>query len=203
MTKFAYLTLFTKNSKGEYKYLIGQKKFLNLNDGYIGTNPNQYVIPGGNIMLDENPQTCAVREFEEETGFNLFDLGCDNLIEIYSNKYAKFYLAEIPYQNKNDFKYNKELIKNNGHYPEFIKFKWVNKSEAIKYFKRRPKIDKLLEIFYQNLDKFIDYQPNYLNSDDYIVLKNNKDDPIINNTLKRYIKKRLDNGWFTDMFNKI
>lgn len=203
MKKFAYLTLFTKNLEGEYEYLIGQKKFLNLNDGYIGTNPNQYVIPGGNVMAEEDEQTCAVREFEEETGFNLFDLGCDNLMEIYSNKYAKFYLAEIPYSQKNNFVYDKKVVKQNGHYPEFLKFKWLNLNDSIQHFKRKPKLDYLLKVYFENKNRFVNNgKPTYLSENLYQCLIDDNFEPIVK-PLKNYISKRLDNDWFISMFNKI
>jgi 8-oxo-dGTP pyrophosphatase MutT (NUDIX family) len=204
MIKFAYLTLFTENENGEYQYLIGQKKFLNLNDGYIGTNPNQYVIPGGNIMEDETPEVCGVREFEEETGYNLYDLGCNNIKQIYTNKYAKFFMAEIPYKSVNNFKYSKTKIVNKGHYPEFIKFKWVTYKEAIKYFKRKPKIDYLINLYLENKDKFIkkNNKPDYLSNELYLSLLNDNFDDI-KKFLKKYISKRLDNDWFINMFNNI
>lgn len=204
MRKYAYLTIFTKNMKGEYEYLIGRKKFMNYQDGYIGTNPLQYVIPGGNIMENESLYKCAIREFEEETGFNLFDLGCDNVKEIYSNKYAKFFLAEIPYINKDNFIYNKEDILENGHYTEFLKFKWVNKNTAIKYFKRKPKISFLIETFLENKDKFISLsKPSYLSSEIYLNLLNDNNNDSTIKFLKEYISKRLDNDWFINMFSKI
>lgn len=203
MKKFAYLTLFTKNTEGRYEYLIGQKKFLNLNDGYIGTNPNQYVIPGGNVMAEEDEQACAVREFEEETGFNLFDLGCDILIEVYSNKYAKFYLAEIPYSEKKNFIYDKNVIKQNGHYPEFLKFKWLSLNDSISHFKRKPKVDYLVNLYFENKHRFINnYKPSYLSEELYQCLINDYQEPV-RDYLKKYITKRLDNDWFIKMFNKI
>lgn len=206
MKKYAYLTLFTKDSDNKYLYLIGLKKFLNVNDGYIGTNPNQYVIPGGNIMEEEDATNCAVREFEEETGYNLFDLGCDNIKQIYSNKYAKFFMAEIPYESISNFKYSKTKIINNGHYPEFIKFKWVTHQEAIKYFKRKPKINYLVNVYLENKDKFIkkNLRPNYLSDELYSSLLNdNQDLDELKKFLENYISKRLDNDWFINMFNKI
>ena len=204
MKKYAYLTLFTKNNKGEYEYLIGLKKFMNINDGYIGTNPYQYVIPGGNIMEIENDQTCAVREFEEETGHNLYDLGSQNLIKIFSNKYASFFIAFIPYQNKDSFIYSKDTIIESGHYPEFEKFEWVKLPKAINKFQKKIDVDKLLIIYFDNLNNFINKgKPIWVNSNQYQMLKNNDINHELRISLKKYIKRRLDNGWFIDMFKEI
>ena len=204
MKRFAYLTLFTKNLDGKFEYLIGLKKFLNLKDGYIGTNPNQYVIPGGNMMENEDEKSCAVREFEEETGFNLFDLGCESIKEIYSNKYANFFLAEIPYYNKKNFKYSKSQIIKNGNFPEFIKFKWVNLSDAIIYFKRKPKLEYLINVYLEHKNKFLGIsKPSYLSSEMHLNLLNDNN---MNTTiifLKKYISKRLDNDWFINMFKNM
>lgn len=204
MKKFAYLTIFTKKLDGSFEYLIGLKKFLNLNDGYIGTNPNQYVIPGGNIMENEDAKNCAVREFEEETGYNLFDLGCENIKQIYSNKYAKFFLAEIPYSSKKLFKYSKSQIIKNGNFPEFLKFKWVSLDDAIIHFKIKPDLNKLIDTYYEHKNKFLEHnRPPYLSEEIYLNILNDNEINLSSEFLKRYILKRLDNEWFIKMFNKI
>merc|ERR1711991_977337 len=72
-------------------------------------------------MEMEDDQTCAVREFEEETGYNLYDLGSENVKKVFSNKYASFFISYIPYENKNLFLYSRDKIIESGHYPEFEK----------------------------------------------------------------------------------
>ena len=113
MKKYAYLTLFTKNKKGKYEFLIGFKKFMNKDDGYIGTNPYQYVIPGGNIMELESDTNCAIREFYEETMGSFFSindikkyLNCDN--KIYNDKYNYYtFLVNNDISSESITTYNK------------------------------------------------------------------------------------------------
>ena len=55
MSNFAYLLLEIFDPyDGKHKYFCGFKKFFNYDDGYIGTNPHQYAIPGGEKKKNEN-----------------------------------------------------------------------------------------------------------------------------------------------------
>jgi len=204
MKKYAYLTLFTKNKKGKYEFLIGFKKFMNKDDGYIGTNPYQYVIPGGNIMEMESDTNCAIREFHEETGYNLYDLGCEKTVKVFENKFASFFISYIPYENKKSFVYSRNKIINLGHYPEFDTFEWTTIPEAINKFNKKIDINIMMSIYFDNLENFIHKKkPIWINKSEYTDLKNMNISSKTKKSLKKYIGKRLDNGWFIDMFEAI
>lgn len=55
-------------------------------------------IPAGKLSLDENPEKCAIRELEEETGYkpeNLVKLAEFYTTPGYSNEYFYLYLATV------------------------------------------------------------------------------------------------------------
>ena len=92
MSNFAYLLLEIFDPyDGKHKYFCGFKKFFNYSDGYIGTNPHQYAIPGGEKKKKENHLDGAMREFHEEIGFNISKLANNNIELLWENKCAKIY----------------------------------------------------------------------------------------------------------------
>lgn len=144
-----------KNCKIYIKeYDISYKKFINLDvksmidDIILDTNSvkynkQEYGFPKGRASLYEDPLECAIREFEEETGYNRNFLDIKNNIipfrEYYTGVNNKeyicvYYIAE--FKKNNNMNKNVIIDKNNIlQSGEVKKVKWYPIKKAYKKFR--------------------------------------------------------------------
>jgi hypothetical protein len=208
--KYAYLTLCCQDPlTKKMEYLIGQKKFMNELDGYIGTNPLQFVFPGGNVLKKESTFKGAVREFEEETGYKLENLKPINLNKIHQNKFADFYLAEISYDSKIMFKYSKEKVIAMGQYYEFDFFEWCDKEEIDKKLEYKPNTKLMIKHYLNYIQENKDIIPGWIISSDlnycydiYINAKNGLNINVFSKMVLNHIESRSINDWFIEFTKK-
>jgi 8-oxo-dGTP pyrophosphatase MutT (NUDIX family) len=166
------------NCINQYKReeLTSQKKFINLQQGIINGDKLEYSLgtllnedikyweepewefPKGRKNYQEKDVDCGLREFQEETGYNINDFNIiDNLLpfeEIFiasNNKSYRhdYYLAYMCDNNDNDKNINKL---ENFQKSEVSKIEWKTLSECIKSI-RYYNIEKI-EII-KNVDNFI------------------------------------------------
>jgi len=208
--KYAYLTLYIYNDElKDIEVLIGQKKFMNANDGYIGTNPLQYVFPGGHLNKMESSLDGACREFEEETGFNINFFNPINIKKISENEYADFYFVKIPSNKKSKFKYSKDKIIANNHFYEFENFKWILKDNLKKDLLYKPDL-AIMIIKYISFIKTYDLIPDWIKTSKinnclkyYKIAKNTNVCTDFAKVLKNIIIQKLNNDWFIKFYNDI
>ena len=215
MSNFSYLLLEIFDPyDGKHKYFCGFKKFFNYSDGYIGTNPHQYAIPGGEKKKKESYLDGAMREFHEEIGFNISKLANNNNIELlWENKCAKIYKMIIPYYYKNLIQYDKNKIRSMNEYIEFEFLDWFTLDSMIKKFKEKCNFDLMVELYINNILNFknngklewLYYQKELTYNKVINGLKNNEIGlkKRLKNLLKIYLKKRSLNDWFIEAINVI
>ena len=206
--KYAYLTLYYYCPEKDQKiYLIGQKKFMNVNDGYIGTNPLQFVFPGGNLLNKEKTIDGAKREFEEETGFNLMEFKPLNVKKIYTNKYADFFLAEIPTKSKDTFEYSKQKVIAMGNFYEFDFFEWLPLENIKEKLMFKPDIEIMIDDYCTFLKNYSGDCPTWIYKNNAELIYNKVKNKTISTAFKKLVKnhiiKRSDNDWFVDFINEI
>ncbi|VVU95140.1 hypothetical protein CPAV1605_865 [seawater metagenome] len=205
--KYAYMTVYYVNPLTNKKeYLIGQKKFMNKKDGYIGTNPLQFVFPGGNLMQNEKTSVGAKREFEEETGHNLKLLKAKRLKKIHKNKFADFFLAEISSDMQQTFNYSKEKVIAMGNYYEFDYFEWLSLEAIIDKVKLLPNMEAML-CEYLDFIKNNEILPGWINKHNHIkcyeTFKKEKKIIPFKELVKNHILSRSFNDWFIEFVKKI
>lgn len=154
----------------------------------------EWGFPKGRKTFDEDPKTCALREFKEETDFpqEYIEIISDKPIEstyrgsnnkMYSNIY---YMAKFTSPNPEDYRVLK-LNPNNGHQKsEISKMAWLNIEEADKYI--RPyhsmryrvlnQVDQyILNVYYDQVNAEIEFSDNSIGSE------TSEEEVVINNIL--------------------
>lgn len=210
----------------EILILLARKKFYSSKDGFIHSNPNQYVLIGGHLEKEYKSNVIfnIQKEFEEETGHRI---NTSN-IKLLDTKNNNFFVGT--YQcNDNEYNKFKNLKLLNTKFKELDDVIWVNVKDSIDIMNKYNKLNinymtqEYLDVFYNNIyrednqwfptkeiiEVIKKYQkPNMSNKKvliNYIFPLMYEDDRNIYNLLfssvNKYIKKNSYYDWFIDSVN--
>jgi len=200
--------------------LLAQKKFYSSRDGFIHSNPYQYVLIGGHLEKNYNIKDNIAKEFNEETGHKI-NMNKLKLLNV-NNKNFDIGIYEC---NENEYNKFKNLKNMNSLYKELNYVFWIDFKNAVNFMKNNNNINinimtnEYLNIFYSNLDTnktwfltreilpVISYYKNNNMSNKEVLKKvifpmmRNRNKKISNqlfNSVSKYIKKNSYYDWFIE-----